>query len=383
MVKETAVAVQGVMDQALQRKVEFSEAQIQLIKDTVAIGATNNELALYLHQAERTGLDPLSRQIYFIKRKGKGTIQVGIDGFRLIADRTGDYAPGKASEFTFVEKNGKQVIDTCTAFVKKRTKDGVWHEYSATVRWREYVQFKKDTETPAAMWFKMPYGMLEKCAEAKVLRKGFPAELSGIYTNDEMMQADMPEPSGAVGAVAPPPTTQPQAEAVPETVDAEVVDDTPPDSVQYTPPTPPTPAPAPVTPPPAAPPAATPPPVHGSKSDDALVALYSMMNLDIKGTPLQPASEGQKRMVWAKSKAASITKDEINAIGDNILGKPSSNMWYNGDISYFLHFIADPDAIAAQRAMWAGGIGTPPAAAPAATNPPPAAAPPADDGLPF
>ena len=83
MPKEQSLAMQDV---------DFTPGQIATIKETVANGASDNELKLFLYQCSRTGLDPLSRQIHFIKRGGKATIQTGIDGFRAIAERTGKYA---------------------------------------------------------------------------------------------------------------------------------------------------------------------------------------------------------------------------------------------------------------------------------------------------
>jgi len=170
--------------------ITFTREQIDLIKQTVARGATDAELQLYLYAAKRTGLDPLLRQIHAIKRwdsaAGKETmaLQTGIDGYRLIANRTGQHMG--TSDVQYDREDGEHPgWAKVTVF---RQINGEVCEFPATARWQEYAAYKKDGQ-PMALWKKMPYLMLGKCAEALALRKAFPQELSGLYTFEEMEES--------------------------------------------------------------------------------------------------------------------------------------------------------------------------------------------------
>ena len=154
--------------------------QIALIKSQIAVNATDDELKLFLHVANKSGLDPLARQIYFIKRSGKMTIMTAIDGFRAIADRTGQYIGSSDPIFEEIGNNPVKATVTVNKVVA-----GVVGNFTATARWSEYYPGKSQ----GFMWDKMPHTMLGKCAEALALRKAFPAQLSGLYTGDEMDQA--------------------------------------------------------------------------------------------------------------------------------------------------------------------------------------------------
>lgn len=174
--------------------IQNDEKKLQLLKDVFFKTATHEEFQLFVHACERTGLDPFMKQIYPVKRwdstlkREAMTIQTGIDGYRLIAERTGCYAPGK--EPTFAYEGGKVI--SATSYVKKLTKDGTWHEISATAFFDEYCQKNKEGN-PTSMWAKMPHSQLAKCAESLAIRKAFPAELSGLYTKEEMDQSELPK----------------------------------------------------------------------------------------------------------------------------------------------------------------------------------------------
>lgn len=178
--------------------------QFALLKRTICRGATNDEFALFWEFAKNAGLDPFRRQIHAVRRKQRNpdgsysesmSIQTGIDGYRLIAARSGRYAPGKDVVYG-PDISGHPAWARATV---KLLAGGAWHEVEATAYWSEYAAMYRNKQGEmvlTAMWERMPHLMLGKCAEALALRKAFPDELSGLYTDDEMAQAENDGGSG-------------------------------------------------------------------------------------------------------------------------------------------------------------------------------------------
>jgi phage recombination protein Bet len=161
------------------------------------------ELTAFLHECQRRRLDPFTRQIYLIGRYSKKErrkvyrSQTSIDGFRLIARRAADAAKEtiEYEETTWYDAAAKghevwldrSLPSGCKVVVLRGGK-----RFPVVARFAAYVQTDSDG-SPTQMWLKMPDIMIAKCAEALALRMAFPEELGGIYTDDEMAQADNPQ----------------------------------------------------------------------------------------------------------------------------------------------------------------------------------------------
>lgn len=166
-------------------QIHFSEVHYRLIRNQIARDLNDGEFEMLMMMAVRFRLDPLAKQLTPVvfnakdKEKRRVSYITNIDGYRLVAHRTGQFAGIDEPIFTYDSRRG--ALTHCSITVYKMVQ-GVRCPFSAKVRLSEY-------NTGYNNWKTMPETMIAKVAEAHALRKAFPQELSGIYTDDEMARA--------------------------------------------------------------------------------------------------------------------------------------------------------------------------------------------------
>jgi phage recombination protein Bet len=198
---------------AISTQVRYTEEQIKTIKNTVAKGSTDDELKMFIGIAEKYGLDPFIKEIWFIKRAkkikdNKGNwdyprledgsidytgaetiIMTSRDGYLKIAQRDSDFDgiigfPVKEGDIFEIDAENYTVIHK---FGAKRGKIiGAWAKVSHKHRkpvivWADYTEYSSGNST---IWKQYPSAMIQKVAEVLALKRQF--GISGLTTKEEM-----------------------------------------------------------------------------------------------------------------------------------------------------------------------------------------------------
>ena len=176
----------------------YTLPDIALVYRTVAVGAPLQELAVFLHACRQLQLDPLLRQAFWIRRRQsdgstKGTLQVGIDGFRAVAERSGVYAGAEPIEYRGqLEWTYKTKIHIVPELARATVWKVVAGHKAAFVGEASWVEFVPNQEREQFQWARMPRHMLGKCAEAQALRRAFPAQLGSIEMGEAFNPDELP-----------------------------------------------------------------------------------------------------------------------------------------------------------------------------------------------
>ena len=177
----------------------ITKDKVQLVKDTICRGATDDELELFMMSCNRTGLDPFQKQCWAVKRWDSSlgrevmSFQTGVDGFRIIANRSEKYSGqvgpfwcGDDGQWSDVWLKPTPPTAAKVGVLRSDFKEPLW----AVARFSGYAARKKDGSL-TQFWSKMPDLMIAKAAECLALRKAFPQDLSGVYSDTEMEQAQI------------------------------------------------------------------------------------------------------------------------------------------------------------------------------------------------
>ena len=211
---------------------DYNGKQLALVKRTIAPDCDDQEFNLFVEVARRAGADLFRKHLYPVvynkddPAKRKMTIITSIDFFRATAHRNRDYRPDENEPQFEVDEARKgpsnpEGLVKATVNAYKFGPDRQWHKVPGVAYWTEFAPMKVEgdegfewietgevwpdsgnpkkrkvpkgnsIQVPDGKWATMPHIMLAKCAEAQALRKGWPEDLSGIYTSDEMDQAGM------------------------------------------------------------------------------------------------------------------------------------------------------------------------------------------------
>jgi phage recombination protein Bet len=220
---------EGKMTNPTNGMVIYSDEEKNVIRSTVCRGSSDAELKYFLAVCQSTGLDPfVSRQIRAIRRKSRNpetgnyeealSVEVGLDGYRAISERTGKlqgtegpYFCGKDGKWT--EEWLEDTPPVAAKFVIYKI--GVDKPVVFVARYAEYCQMKDGK--PNTMWAKMPVNQLGKCSECGCHRKAFPIDFAKIIPSEDISPVSDFAVDHSSGVETKELNPQPETHAIPAT----------------------------------------------------------------------------------------------------------------------------------------------------------------------
>lgn len=177
-----------------------TKAQLELVRRTVAKGATDDQLKMFFHVAQKSGLDPFRKEIYFYKVPSRDggedtVIMTSRDGFLSIAQRSGELTGINSAsirekdEFSIdYSPDGIRISHKITS-ANAATRGplvGAWARVYRAKFTEPTVVFVDNATYNKGMrsWKTHPDAMLIKCAESIALKKLF--GISGLVSSEEM-----------------------------------------------------------------------------------------------------------------------------------------------------------------------------------------------------
>ena len=181
----------------------WTPQQVEAIRKTVAYGATNEELTMFLYLAHKTGLDPFSNEIWFIQVNGKNKIMTGRDGYLKIANNHPAFqgmesdAIYELDKFTRESGQDQSVIKHSYDSLKDRGRllgayAKVWRSDRKVPSF--FLAPMSDYDKKKGCWLQYPHAMIIKVAEAMALKRAF--AISGLCTQEELIPENH-EPNNA------------------------------------------------------------------------------------------------------------------------------------------------------------------------------------------
>lgn len=179
-------------------KVKLSPATIRKYLVSGNGEVTDQEVVMFMSLCKYQKLNPFLKEAYLIKfGNSPATIVTGKDVFTKRAKRNPNYAGKQAGiivekeDGTIEEREGSMALEgekIVGGWAKIYIKGYEKPEY-ASVSFDEYAGRKSDG-TLNSQWKSKPATMIRKVAVVQALREAFPEDFGGLYSEEELSQAE-------------------------------------------------------------------------------------------------------------------------------------------------------------------------------------------------